>query len=70
MSGTVLHQEHSDPPEMRQALLDALAGLRDLHTQDRETYTRAILYLFLLILHRRKAGEHQDLLRTPETVNS
>ena len=23
----------------------------------------AILYLFLLILHRREAGEHQDLLR-------
>ena len=45
------------------ALLDALAGLRGLHTQDREAYTRAILYLFLLILHRRKADEHQDLLR-------
>ena len=60
---TVLRQEHSDPPAMRQALLEALAGLRDLHTQDIEAYTRAILYLFLLILHRRKAGEHQDLLR-------
>ncbi len=60
---TVLRQENSDPPAMRQALLDALAGLRDLHTQDREAYTRAILYLFHLILHRRKAGEHQDLLR-------
>ena len=60
---TVLRQENSDPPAMRQALLNALAGLRDLHTQDREAYTRAILYLFLLILHRREAGEHQDLLR-------
>ena len=60
---TVLRQENADAPAMRQALLDALAGLRDLHTQDREAYTRAILYLFLLILHRRKAGEHQDLLR-------
>ena len=47
---------------MRQALLDALAGLRDLQTQDREAYTRAILYLFLLILHRRQAGEREDLL--------
>ncbi len=45
------------------SLLDALAGLRDLHTEDIEAYTRAILYLFLLILHRREAGEHQDLLR-------
>ena len=60
---TVLRQENSDPPAMRQALLDALAGLRDLHTQDIEAYTRAILYLFLLILHRREADEHQDLLR-------
>ena len=59
----VLRQEHSDPPAMRQALLDALAGLRDLQTQDRDAYTRAILYLFLLILHRRKEDEHQDLLR-------
>ena len=60
---TVLQQEKADPPIMRQALLDALAGLRDLHTQDIEAYTRAILYLFLLILHRREADEHQDLLR-------
>ena len=60
---TVLRQEHSDPPAMRQALLDALAGLRGLHTQDVEAYTRALLYLFHLILHRREAGEHQDLLR-------
>ena len=48
---------------MRQALLDALDGLRDLHTQDVEAYTRALLYLFHLILHRREAGEHHDLLR-------
>ena len=48
---------------MRQALLDALEGLRDFHTHDAEQYTRAILYIFLLILHRRDANEHQDLLR-------
>ena len=61
---TVLQQEHAEDPEaMRQALLDALIGLRDLHTQDAEQYTRAILYIFLLILHRRNADEHQDLLR-------
>ena len=59
---TVLRQENSDPPTMRQALLDALTGLRDLQTENIEAYTRAILYLFLLILHRREAGEHQDLL--------
>ena len=48
---------------MRQALLDALEGLRDLQTHDAAQYTRAILYLFLLILHRRDAAEHQNLLR-------
>lgn len=42
---TVLRQEHSDPPAMRQALLDALAGLRDLQTHDREAYTRDLISL-------------------------
>ena len=59
---TVLQQEHAeDPAAMRQALLDALTGLRDLQTQDPDHYTRAVLYLFLLILHRRPEAEQQDL---------
>ena len=58
----VLQQEHSDEPSMRQALLEALAALNDLQATDTEQYTRAILYLFLLVLHRRAAEEHQDLL--------
>ena len=61
---TVLQQERpKDPGAMRQALLDALDGLRDLRTDDAEAHERAILYIFLLILHRRDADEHQDLLR-------
>ena len=60
---TVLQHEQSEAPIMRQALLDALEGLRDLQTHDAAQYTRAILYLFLLILHRRDAAEHQNLLR-------
>ena len=60
---TVLQHEQSESPVMRQALLDALEGLRELQTHDAAQYTRAILYLFLLILHRRDAAEHQDLLR-------
>ena len=53
--------EHAEDPEaMRQALLDAI-GLRDC-THDAEQYTR-VLYIFLIILHRRNADEHQDLLR-------
>ena len=59
---TVLQQEHSEDPEaMRQALLDALTGLSDLRTQAPDQYTRAILYIFLLILHRRPEAEQQDL---------
>lgn len=60
---TVLRHEKSDETEMRQALLDALAALRNLQADDTERYTRAILYLFLLILHRRPAEERQDFLR-------
>ena len=59
---TVLQHEKSDESSMRQALLDALAALTDLRAGDATQYTRAILYLFLLILHRRSAEEHQDLL--------
>ena len=58
----VLQQEKSDEPSMRQALLEALAALSNLQAKDTEQYTRAILYLFLLVLHRRAAEEHQDLL--------
>ncbi|MDE0426271.1 MAG: Rpn family recombination-promoting nuclease/putative transposase [Candidatus Poribacteria bacterium] len=60
---SILQHEDSDAPVMRQALLEALEGLRDLHTDDADQYRRAILYIFLLILHRRDASEHQDLLR-------
>ena len=61
---TALQQEHSEDPEaVRQAFLDALTGLRDLQTQAPDQYTRAVLYLFLLILHRRPEAEQQDLLR-------
>lgn len=61
---TVLRQERTeDPDALRQTLLEALAGLRDLRTHDVEAHQQAILYIFLLILHRRDADEHQDLLR-------
>ena len=67
---TVLQHEKSDAPVMRKALLEALEGLRDFHTQDAEQYNRAILYIFLLILHRRDAKEHQDLLRILREENT
>lgn len=67
---SVLQHEESDAPVMRQALLNALEGLRDFHTHDAEQYNRAILYIFLLILHRRDAKEHQDLLRILRKENT
>ena len=36
----VLQHEDSDTPVVRQALLDALEGLRDLHTHDADQYRR------------------------------
>ncbi|MDE0556827.1 MAG: Rpn family recombination-promoting nuclease/putative transposase, partial [Candidatus Poribacteria bacterium] len=60
---SVLQHEDSDADAMRKVLLDALEGLRDLHAADADQYRRAILYIFLLILHRSDADEHQDLLR-------
>ena len=59
---TVLQHETSDTPVMRKVLLDALEGLQDLQRQDADQYRRAILYIFLLILHRRDADEHQEFL--------
>ena len=59
---TVLRHETSETPVMRQALLDALDGLRDLQTDDADQYKRVILYLFHLILHRRDANEHKLFL--------
>ena len=40
-----------------------LQGLSDWQHAPSDEYTRAVLYLFLFILHRRDAKDHQDLLR-------
>ena len=67
---TVLQHEASGAPVMREVLLDALEGLRDLQTHDADQYRRAILYIFLLILHRRDADEHQELLHILTTEHT
>ena len=55
--------EAADPAVLRQALRDALAGLRHLQTRDPQQYTNAILYLFYFILHRKVSEQTpQDLL--------
>ena len=60
---TILRHEKSEMPVIRQALLDILQGLTDRQHDPSDQYTRAILYLFLFILHRRDAKDHQDLLQ-------
>ena len=58
----VLQHEDSDVPVMRQALVDALKGLSDAEMDTSDQYIRAVLYVFLFLLHRRRGDEHQDLL--------
>ena len=60
---TILRHEKSEMPVIRQALLDILQGLTDRQHHPSDQYNRAIIYLFLFILHRRDAKDHQDLLR-------
>ena len=58
----VLQHEDSEAPVMRQALVDALKGLTDSQLDTSDQYLRAVLYIFLFLLHRRDGDEHQDLL--------
>lgn len=60
---TILRHEKSETPVIRQALLDILQGLADSQQDGSDQYTQAIVYLFLFILHRRDAEDHEDLLR-------
>ena len=60
---TILRHEKSETPVMRQALLDVLQGLANWQHHPSDQYTRAIVYLFLFILHRRDAKDHQGLLQ-------
>ena len=59
---TVLQHEDSEAPVMHQALVEALEGLADSQVDTPDQYIRAVLYIFLFLLHRRKGNEHQDLL--------
>ena len=59
---TVLQHEDSEAPVMPQALVEALEGLADSRVDTPDQYIRAVLYIFLFLLHRRKGDEHQDLL--------
>ena len=58
---TVLQKEHADKEVIRTALIEAMSHINTLGDQQAQQRQRAISYLFLLILHRRPAEEHEEL---------
>ena len=58
---TVLQKEHADKEAIRTALIEAMSHINTLGDQQAQQRQRAISYLFLLILHRRPAEEHEEL---------
>lgn len=60
---TVLQNEDATVASMNEALREALLHLDALNVENTSQHRRAILYLVLLILHRRPAEEREGLLR-------
>ena len=58
---TVLQKEHANKEAIRTALIEAMSHLNTLDDAQSQQRRRAILYLFLLILHRRPVEEHEEL---------
>ena len=60
---TVLQKEHASKTALVDALGEAMSHLNALGTEQFGQWERAIKYVLLLILHRRPAEEHQELVR-------
>ena len=58
---TVLQKEHANKEAIRTALIEAMSHLNTLDDAQSQQRQRALLYLFLLILHRRPVEEHEEL---------
>ena len=58
---TVLQKEHAGKEVIRTALVEAMSHINTLGDEQAQQRQRAISYLFLLILHRRPAEEHEEL---------
>ena len=63
---TVLQKEGESQEVLSEALVQALSQLNLLDVTESEQQYRAIMYLLLLILHRRPAEEHNELLTLVE----
>ena len=58
----VLQKENADKEAMQRVLERAMSHLNTLDTLEAEQKHQALLYLLLLILHRRPAEEHEELI--------
>ena len=58
---TVLQKEHANKEAISSALIEAMSHLNTLDDAQSQQRQRALLYLFLLILHRRPVEEHAEL---------
>ena len=54
--------KHADVEAIKRVLLSALSHLNSLDAEQTQQRERAILYLLLLVLHRRPAEEHASLI--------
>lgn len=59
---TVLQKENADKTSIKGALLEAISRLNTLEAEQTAQRHRAIVYLILLILHRRPSKEQEELL--------
>ena len=58
---TVLQKENADEVEIKNALIRAISHLNTLGEEHQEQWEMAIVYLLLLILHRRPDEQHDNL---------
>ncbi len=59
---TVLQKEHADKEVIIKTLLEAISHINTLGEEQAQQRQRAIIYLLQLILHRRSAAEHDELI--------
>ncbi len=59
----VLQKERASKAALVDTLVEAMSHLNELDTEQSKQWGRAIKYLLLLILHRRPADEHQELIK-------
>ncbi|MDE0012295.1 MAG: Rpn family recombination-promoting nuclease/putative transposase, partial [Candidatus Poribacteria bacterium] len=67
---TVLQQEKADKTVLSRALVEAVSQLEALDSVERAQRREAIVYLLLLILHRRPVEEHRELVTLVDEYTS